>query len=352
MIRPSIQGICRTQSDGPFAPKALHVHGLRLGLLAAAMVAGGGMVPEAGAQDAGAFPVRPVRLIVPFPPGGSNDLLARAVAQRLTEVTGQQVVVDNRGGAGGLVGATLVATSVPDGYTMLLASLGNLAVNPALQKKPAYDGLKDFAPVTLLATSVFMLVAHPAVPVKGVPDLIALAKAKPGALNYGSAGVGSSLHLTGEIFKHAAGVDLVHVAYKGTGPAITELIGGQVQLVFSTMSAVLPHVKSAKLRALGTSGSKRAAAAPDVPTIAEGGLPGFEVLNWQGLVVPARTPAAVVQKLNAATLQAMKMPGMAESLVVQGLDPAPGTPEAFGAYLKVEIPKYAKIIRAAGIRSE
>ncbi len=298
------------------------------------------------------YPNKPLRLIVPFPPGGGNDILARTVGSGLSDVIGQQIIVDNRGGAGGLVGAETAAKAAPDGYTILLASVGNLAFNPALYAKLPYDPIKDFAPITLLATSAFIMVVSPSVPAKSVKELIALAKAKPGALNYASAGQGSSLHLTGEIFKLATGTDLVHVAYKGSAPALTDLIGGRVQVMFGTMPATLPQVKAGKLRALGMSGATRSAAAPDVPTIAEAGVPGFEVLNWYGMVVPIRTQAAIVQKLNRDSLTTLKSPQMIASFSAQGLDAAGGTPEQFSALIKSEIAKYAKVVKAANIQVE
>ena len=319
------------------------------GILAATLVAA---TASSGAAVAQEFPNKPLRLIVPFPPGGGNDILARSVGQRLAEIIGQQVIIDNRGGAGGLIGAELAAKAVPDGYTIFLASIGNLAFNPALHAKLPYDPVRDFAPVTLLATSAFIMVVNPSVAAKSVKELIALAKAKPGTLNYASAGQGSSLHLTGEIFKLATGTDLVHVAYKGSAPALTDLIAGQVQIMFGTMPATLPQVKAGKLRALGVSGAKRSAAASDVPTIAESGVPGFEVLNWYGIVAPSKTPAAIVQKLNRDLLTALKSPETAESFNSQGLEAAGDTAEKFAALIKSEIAKYAKVVKAANIRAE
>jgi tripartite-type tricarboxylate transporter receptor subunit TctC len=299
-----------------------------------------------------AYPERPVRIIVPFPPGGGNDLLARAVGQRLSERMGQQFIVDNRGGAGGVVGGQIAATSAPDGYTLFLGSMGGLAHNPALRPDLPYNPLRDFSAVTLLATSPFILVVHPAVPAKSVQDLLALAHAKPGALNYGSAGAGSSLHLTGEYFKYVAKVNIVHVAYKGTAPALTDLMGGQVQIVFTTIAPALPHVKTGKLRALGVSTNKRVKAAPDVPTIAESGVPGFEVDNWQGLVAPAKTPAAILERVNREVTAVLNTPSMIDVLAAQGLDPAPGTPAQFDKLIRSEIEKWRKVVKAAGIKIE
>ncbi len=301
------------------------------------------------AQD---MQTKPMRLIVPFPPGGGNDILGRAVAQHLSQVRGQQIIVDNRGGAGGLIGAELAAHAAPDGYTIFLASIGNLAFTPALHAKLPYDPIKDFAPVTRLATSAFLLVVNPSVAAKSVKELIALAKAKPGSLNYASAGQGSSLHLTAEIFKLATGTELVHVAYKGSSPALTDLIAGQVQIMFGTMPATLPQAKSGKLRALGVSSLKRATAAPDVPTIAEAGVAGFEVLNWYGITLPAGTPQPIVRKLNQDLLTALATPAMIEAFNTQGNEVAGGSPAEFAAFIKSENIKYAKVVKAANIRAE
>ena len=297
------------------------------------------------------YPDRPLRLIVPFPPGGGNDILARAVGQRLAESIGQQVIVDNRGGAGGMVGGQIAATSDPNGYTLFLGSLGSLAHNPALRPNNPYDPPRDFAAVSLLATSAFILVAHPTAPAS-VKELIAVARAKPGALNYGSAGTGSSLHLTGELFKHTTGLNIVHVAYKGTAPAITELIAGQVQIMFSTMPPPLPHVKSGKLRALGVTSAKRAKVVPDTPTIAEAGVAGFDVENWQGIVAPAKTPAAIVERLRREIEKVLAQPAMISVLGTQGLDVASGTPAQFDKLIRAEIDKWRKLVQAANIRVE
>jgi tripartite-type tricarboxylate transporter receptor subunit TctC len=307
------------------------------------------LIVPAHAQRA-AWPDRPIRLIVPFPPGGGNDILARAVAQRLSQPLGQQVVVDNRGGAGGMLGGQIAATSDPDGYTLLLGSMGSLAHNPALRANNPYDPPRDFAGVSMLATSAFLLAVHPMVPAKNTQELLALARAKPGTLNYASAGAGSSLHMTGELFKHDAGVNVVHVAYKGTGPALVDLLAGQVQMIFSTMPPVLPHVKTGKLRALGVTTAARAKAAPDIPTIAEAGVRGFEVQNWQGIVAPKKTPAAIVEKLHGEILKMLATPAMIEVLAAQGLDAAGGTPGAFDKLIREEIVKWRKLVQAAGIR--
>ena len=321
------------------------IHTAILAMLAAPMA------NAAAAQGAptSSYPDKPLRLIVPFPPGGGNDILARTVGQRLVEVLGQQVVVDNRGGAGGAIGATLAANAPPDGYTLFLGSVGNLAQTPALKDNLSYNPVRDFAPVSLVATSSFILAVNPGVAAKSVRELIALAKASPGKLNYASAGTGSSLHMAAELFKYATGTDMLHVPYKGTGPAMTDLIGGRVQLIFSTMPPALPHVKAGRLRALGVTTAKRAAAAPEVPTIAESGVKGFNVANWQGILVPIKTPGTIVRKLNRDVLATLKLPGMSEALAKQGLESAGGTPEEFGALIKAEIAKYTQVVKAAGI---
>ncbi len=298
-----------------------------------------------------AYPDRPLRLIVPFPPGGGNDILARAVGQRLAESIGQQVIVDNRGGAGGMVGGQIAATADPNGYTLFLGSLGSLAHNPALRPNNPYYPPRDFAAVSLLATSAFILVAHPAAPAS-VKELLVAARAKPGVLNYGSAGIGSSLHLTGELFKHATSVNLVHVAYKGTAPAITELMAGQVQIMFSTMPPALPQVKAGKLRALGVTSDKRAKVVPDTPTIQEAGVAGFAVENWQGIVVPAKTPAAIIEHLRREITKVLAQPAMINVLSTQGLDAASATPAAFDQRIRSEIDKWRKLVQAAKIRVE
>lgn len=305
--------------------------------------------PALAQGTAAGYPSKSLRLIVPFPPGGGNDILARTLGQRLAEVVSQQVVVDNRGGAGGALGATIAANATPDGYTLFLGSVGNLAQNPALKPNLPYNPVRDFAPAALVATSSFILAVHPSVQAKSVQELIALAKASPGKLTYASAGTGSSLHMAGELFKHATATDMLHVPYKGTGPAMADLVSGRVQLIFSTMPPALPQIKSGKLRALGVTTAKRAAAAPEVPTIAESGVKGFNVANWQGVLAPAQTPAAIVKKLNQHILAALRLPGMTEALAAQGLEPAGGKPEEFGALIKSEIAKYTQVVKAAKI---
>ena len=272
------------------------------------------------------------------------------MSARLTESMGQQFVVDNRGGAGGLIGGQLAATADPDGYTLFLGSMGGLAHNPALRPNLPYNPARDFAGITLLATSPFILVVYPAVPANTVQELLALARAKPGTLNYGSAGVASSLHMTGELFKHVTKINIVHVAYKGTAPALTDLLAGQVQMVFSTMPPPLPFVKSGKLRAIGVTTAKRSKAVPDVPTIAESGVPGFEVQNWQGIVVQSKTPRAIVDRLNREMVKILAQPSLVEVFGAQGLDPVGNTPAEFDKLIRAEIDKWTQLVKAAGIK--
>ena len=306
------------------------------------------LLTHAYAQPA-PYPNHPVRVIVPFPPGGGNDILARAISARLTEALGQQFIVDNRGGAGGLIGGQIAATSDADGYTLFLGSMGGLAHNPALRPNLPYNPARDFAGITLLVTSPFILVVHPGLPAKTVQELLALARAKPGTLNYGSAGVASSLHMTGELFKFMTKINIVHVAYKGTAPALTDLLAGQVQMVFSTMPPPLPHVKTGKLRALGVTTLRRSKAAPDVPTIAESGVPRFEVENWQGIVAPAKTPRAIIERLNREMVRILALPAMIEMFGAQGLDPVGNTPAQFDKLIRAEIEKWTRLVKAASI---
>ena len=302
----------------------------------------------AQAQD---YPVRAVRLIIPFAPGGSNDILGRLIAARLTDSLGQQVVVDNRGGAGGTIGAELAAKSPPDGYTMVIGHIGTLAVNPTLYKKLAYDPLKDFQPISLIAKVPNIMVVHPTVPAKSVQELVALAKAKPRALVYGSGGNGGAGHLATEYFKLMAKVDLVHVPYKGTGPAIIDLLAGQTQLVFAGVPGISAQVRAGKLRALGVSTTKRLAVFPDVPTIAES-VPGYEATQWYGVLGPAGIPKPVVARLNQDIVKALQTREMQERLAADGAEPLSSTPEEFHAFIKAEIARWAPVIKAAQIRAD
>ena len=304
---------------------------------------------QAPAQD---YPTRPLRLIIPFATGGSNDILGRLIAMHLTESLGQQVVVDNRGGAGGSIGVELAAKSPPDGYTIVIGHIGTFAVNPTLYRKLAYDPIKDFQPISLLAKVPNIMVVHPSVPAKSVQQLIALAKAKPGSLVYGSGGNGGAGHLATEYFKLLAKVDFVHVPYKGTGPAIIDLLAGQTQLVFAGVPGISAQVKAGKLRPLGVSTVKRLAVFPDVPTIAEAGVPGYEATQWYGVLAPAGTAKPIVSRLNQEILKALQTAQLQERLAADGAEPLPSTPEDFQTFIKAEIARWAPVIKAAAIRAD
>jgi tripartite-type tricarboxylate transporter receptor subunit TctC len=297
------------------------------------------------------YPAKPIRIIVPFPAGGIADVYARLIGARIGESWGQPVVVENRTGAGGNIGAEAVAKSPPDGYTIAMGSLGTHAVNVSLFAKMPYDPVRDFAPIAHVLEAEGLLVVHPSVAAQNVAELIGLLRAKPGAMTYASAGMGTASHLAGELFKVLAKVDMVHVPYKGNVPAITDLLAGQTALLFATMPTVLPHAKAGKLRALATIGAARAAAAPELPTVAET-LPGFEVNNWIGLFAPAGTPVDIVQRWNAEVLRTMQSPQIQARLPAEGARFIPTTPEQFGAFVKAEIAKWAPIVKASGARVE
>jgi tripartite-type tricarboxylate transporter receptor subunit TctC len=296
------------------------------------------------------YPTRPIRLVVPFPAAGTTDILARAAAQKLTEAFGQAVVVDNRPGAGGNIGSDLVAKSAPDGYTLLMGTVGTHAINPSLYSKMPYDHIKDFVPVVLVAGVPNVLVVNPALPVNSVADLIKLAKDKPGTINFASSGSGTSIHLSGELFKTMAGVDMMHVPYKGSSPALTDLIGGQVQIMFDNLPSSLPQIKGGKLRAVAVTSMKRAPALPDVPTINESGLPGFEASSWFGILAPAGTPAPIVARINAEVNKWLQSADAREKLLGQGAEAAGGSPEQFAAYIRSETEKWAKVVKASGAK--
>ena len=300
----------------------------------------------AGAQD---YPARPIRVVVPFPPGGGTDLMARTVVQKLGESLGATVVVDNRGGAGGTIGTDLVAKAPPDGYTLVVVS-GSHAINPSLYPKLPYDSVRDFAPVTMLTSGPGLLVVHPSVPARTVKEFIALARSRPGQLHYASAGIGTPPHLAGELFKTMTGADIVHVPYKGNGPAYTDLIGGHVSVMFPTIPTAIPHVRTGKLRALGVTTRSRTAIAPELPTLSESGVPGYDVSSWYGLLAPAGTPAAVVARLQREIAKVLRLPDISEKLTAQGLDLVGNTPEAFAGVIQSEIAKWAKVVKASGAK--
>ncbi len=315
------------------------------GLLAAALAI---FVTAAHAQS---YPAKPVRLIVPYAAGGPLDDAARIVGQRLTEIWGQAVVVDNRGGAGGSIGADVVAKSAPDGYTLLLGNAGPMTINPSLQKALPYDPQRDLAPITLVSASPMVLVVHPSLPVKSVPDLVRFAKTRPGKLNYASAGIGNLQHLGMESLQTMAGIRMNHVPYKGAAPAFIDLISGQVELMFANIIGVLPHVKSARVRAIAVSTAKRATVLPDIPSVAEI-YPDFDVNGWMGIFVPATTPREITAKLHEDIVKVLMRQDTRERLASQGAEVVAGTPEQLSAFVRRESALYAKIIQSSGIKTD
>jgi tripartite-type tricarboxylate transporter receptor subunit TctC len=304
------------------------------------------------ARDAAQYPNRPVRLVCPFPPGGGADFVTRTLGEKLTERTGQAFVTDNRSGASGTIGTVIVAKSAPDGYTVLVASSSALAVNPALQGQTHKDILRDFAPVSLVSRVPYLLVVHPSVAAKSVADLVRLAKAQPARLNYASSGTGSASHLAMELFANMAGIALTHIPYKGSNPAVIDLVGGQVQAGFNNVVPSLPHVKSGRLRALGVSGPTRSAVLPEVPTIAESGLPGYDALQWYGVMLPVRTPPAIVTRLHAEISAILRLPDVRERLSQEGGEASGSSPAQLATQIETEIAKWSKIVKAANIKAE
>lgn len=326
------------------------------------MVIAGGLTGFCGAADARAarfhtvamtesYPTKPIRLMVPFAPGGANDVVARIVAVKLSVSLGQPVVVDNRGGAGGTIGADIVAKAPPDGHTLLIASMG-LAVNAVLYPQLPYDTLKDLAPVTLVGEQPNIVVVHPSVSAKSMPELLALARAKPGQISYGSGGVGSTSHLVTLLFLQMAHIDMQHIPYKGLGPAMTDLLGGQVQLLISNVSTALPHVKAGRLRLLAVTTGKRFAMFPDTPTVIESGVANYASSGWYGMLVTGGTPQPILAKLHRETTAILNSAAIREQFGNQGLEPVPTSPEAFGKMLRAEIAKWAKVIKASGAKPE
>ena len=301
------------------------------------------------AQD---YPSKPVRFVVPFAPGGTTDVLARLVGEKLSASLGQQFVVDNKPGAGGNVGTAQVAKAEPDGYTLLMGTVGTHAINASIYPSLPYDPVQDFAPVTLVATVPNVLVVNLEVPANSVAELIALAKEKPGELNFASSGNGSSIHLSGELFKAMTGVDIVHVPYKGSGPAVVDLLGGQVEMMFDNLPSSAPHIKAGKLRPLGVTSKERSPTLPDVPTIAEAGVPGYEALSWFGVLVPAGTPDAVVTRLQQEIAKILADPAMRERFAELGAVPVGDTPAEFAAFIGSETAKWADVVQKAGITLE
>jgi tripartite-type tricarboxylate transporter receptor subunit TctC len=307
------------------------------------------VAPNALAQT---YPVKPVRLIVPFAAGGGTDIVARTVGAKLGESFGQTVVVDNRAGASGAIGTELVARSPADGYTLLMGSSGPIAVNPALHAKLPYDPLRDFVPVALITTMPFLTVVHPSLPVRSVKELIALAKARPGQLNYASPGSGSSTHLATELFKAMAGVQIMHVPYKGVAPAATDLMSGEVQMLTGDLNTLMPHVRAGKMRPLAVTGTTRSPLLPDMPTVAEAGVPGYEASGWFGILAPAATPREIVRRLNGEIVRALQSDELRKRLARLGGEVAGGTPEAFGQHLRREIDKWGTLIRSMGLKPD
>ncbi|HEX9464792.1 MAG TPA: tripartite tricarboxylate transporter substrate binding protein [Alphaproteobacteria bacterium] len=318
--------------------------GLRL---VAVALAGLAAASAAGAQT---YPARPVRLLVGFPPGGGADMIARQLSPRLSQELGQSFVVDNHPGANGRIGADMTAKAPPDGYTLLVSTEGALVIGPHIAQKPSYDALQDFTPVTLLSRTAVILAANPSLPVRSLGDLLALAKAKPGSLFYGSSGFGGPNHLAGEVFKKQAGVEIEHVAYKGTGAVIPALLSGQVQLMFGFVPGLAPFVKSGDMTALGVGSSKRSAALPEVPTIDEAGVPGYDMTSWIGVLAPARTPPEIVRRLRDTMAAILLTPEIRDGLIRDGLEPIASTPEEFAAFLHREDAKYAGLLAGLDIK--
>jgi tripartite-type tricarboxylate transporter receptor subunit TctC len=326
----------------------MRMKSIKLGVAALAGVAALNALPAAAQTS---YPNRPIRFIVPFPPGGGNDIVGRVVAMRLAEGLGQQVVVDNRGGAGGTIGTDLTAKAAPDGHTMLINNI-SLAVNHTLFKKLPYDTLKDLAPVSLLGRQPNIVVVHPGVAAKSMRELLDMARAKPNQINYGSGGIGTASHLATEMLKLMTKTEMVHVPYKGLGPALTDLMGGRLHVIISTMASALPHMKSGKLRPLAVTTAQRSSFFPEVPTMDEAGVKGYEFSTWYGVVVPAGTPQPVVNRVNTEIQRVLAIPQVKEQFAAQGIEVAGSTPQEFGTYLKSEVAKWAKVVIASGATPE
>jgi tripartite-type tricarboxylate transporter receptor subunit TctC len=316
-----------------------------LRVLAAALCAALSLASGAFAQS---YPSKPIRFIAPFPPGGSADTIARVLAQEMAKSFGQQVVVENRPGAGGNIGVELIARSPPDGYTVGIGAAGALAINQSLMGKLPYDPQKDLAAVAKLADIPIVLAVANSTPVASVGDLIAAAKAKPGALSFASAGNGTAMHLSGELFKLLAGVDMAHVPYKGSSPAVTDLVSGQVPVAFVDLSSALPQIRAGRIRGLAVASGTRTITAPDLPTIAESGVPGYDAVGWFGVIAPAGTPKDAIAKLNAEIVRIMALPEVRDRALAVGAEPSTGTPEAFAAFITAEIPKWERVVKASG----
>jgi tripartite-type tricarboxylate transporter receptor subunit TctC len=302
--------------------------------------------------NAQAYPARPIRLLVPFPSGGGVDAVARIAMQPLVASLGQQIVIDNRGGSSGIIATELAARAAPDGYTLFFGVTSALSIVPHVQRKLPYDVTRDFAPINLIAAAAYVLVAHPSQQATSVKELIALARQKPGALNYASAGNGTTLHLTTELFRSMAGIDIVHVPYKGAAAALTDLLSGQIHLAFNPPAVVVPHMRTARLRGLAVTRAKRSALVPELPTIAEAGVPGYESIGWYGVLAPARTPPAIIARLHRELMNAIAEREVRERFAANGIETLGTTPEQFASYLRDEYVKWGKVVRAAGVKSE
>ena len=322
----------------------------RIASILAAIAIASVAFPAAAAESG--YPSRPIRIVDAFPPGGPSDLVARSINQKLSEALGQPVLVDNRGGAGGVLGVDFVAKSTPDGYTLLIGPSGALTIQPTLNPKLPYNPQRDLVTITQLTNGPQVIAIHPSVPAKSVRELLALARARPGQLNYASGGAGTANHLAVEAMKLAGGVKIVHVPYKGTGPALTGVLTGEAQMIIASLLATLPHVKSGRLRALAVTTTARSNALPDVPTASESGLPKFETSSWHGMLAPAGTPRAIVTKLHAEFVKAITQPEVKERLNAQGLDVVASTPEQFDAHIRSETAKYARVIKQLGLKAE
>lgn len=326
----------------------LAVQGRRCAFIAAALFIAHGGFSTVLAQD---YPSRPIRVIVPFAPGGGTDIVARLVGQRLSESIRQSVVIDNRSGGGGNIGAELAARANPDGYTLLVGSATILAVNPIISKV-AYNPSRDFAPITQLGSQPHLMVVHPSIPANSVREFVTFAKGKSVRINYGSSGTGGPAHLGGELFKIVSGIDMMHIPYKGTGPAVIDLVGGQIQAGILSLASSMPHVKSGKLKALAVASPKRAVVAPELPTIAESGYPGFEVRSWYGLLAPSGTSKSIIDKLSAQIASVLRQPDVIAKLASDGAEPGGDTPAEFAAYIRSEAERWGKVVKTAGIRAD
>lgn len=323
---------------------------IRASLLAPAVLLS--LALAAGGIQAQTYPAKALRMVVGFPPGGPSDIVARTVAQKLAISLGQTVIVENRAGAGGVIATEHIARSPADGYSLIHGTIGGIAVAMSLHSSRGYDTLRDLAPITQTVTVTNILITHPSVPAQSVKALLALARSKPGRLNYGSSGAGTVTHLAGELLKHLAKVDITHVAYKGSAPSLTALLSGEVDLSYENSLITLPHIKSGRVKALAVTGSRRSQLLPDLPTIAEAGLPGYEASGWYGLLAPAATPKAVIARLHAESAKALRLPDVVERLSGQGAEPVGNSPEEFTAFIRSEIDKWANLVRAANMKPE